>query len=122
MFLVNLKSLYPFWAIYFQGVGARVSLKVAPKGSRKGKKVWKFRFLGCFSKSKMEEWDQNVWNIFHQFYITILCSTTYLLEVYACVLLKVDTKGSPRGKKKLWKCRLLGFVSKEKMEECNQQV
>ena len=89
----------PCWAIYFQGVGARVSLKVASKGSRKGQKVWKFRFLGCFSKSKMEEWDQNVWNIFYQFYITILCSTTYFVEVHACVLLKVDTKGSPRGKK-----------------------
>ena len=34
----QLEITIPCSAIYFQGVGARVSLKVASKGSRKGKK------------------------------------------------------------------------------------
>ena len=36
--------------------------------------LWKYRFLGCFSKAKMEECDQKVWNVFNQFDITIPCS------------------------------------------------
>ena len=47
----------------------------------------------------MEEGDQNVWNVFNQFDITISSVATYLVEVGARVSLKVATKGSPRGKK-----------------------
>ena len=41
-------------ATYFQEVGAHVSLKVATKRSLRTKKIWKFKFLGGFSKAKME--------------------------------------------------------------------
>ena len=51
----------PCSATYFMEVGARVSLKVATKGSIRGKKkLGKFRFLGFFSKVKTEERDQKV--------------------------------------------------------------
>ena len=84
---------------YFLEVGARVLLEVATKSFIRGKKLWKFRFLGCFSKEKTEECDQKVWNVFDQFDITIPCSDTYFLEVGARVSLQVVTKGSIRGKK-----------------------
>ena len=84
-------------------VDGHVSLKLATKGSLRSKKSWKFRCLGCFSKTKTEECNQNVWYAFDQFYITWPCSgsVTYLLEVGARVSLKVTIKGFPRGKKVL---------------------
>ena len=85
-------------AAYFPEVGARVSLTVVNKGSTRGKKLWKFRFLGCFSKAKIEECDQKVWNAFNQFDITLPCSVRYFLEVGARVSLKVAIKGPRRGK------------------------
>ena len=69
--------------------------------SIRGKKLWKFRFLGCFGKGKMKEYDQKVWNVFDQFGIAIPCPTTYFLEVGARVSLKVANKGSNRGKENL---------------------
>ena len=42
----------PCSATYFLEVGAHVSLKVATKVSLEGKKLWKFKFLGCFFQSK----------------------------------------------------------------------
>ena len=42
---------------------------------------------------------QNLWNIFDQFGITILCSAIYFLEVSGCVSLKVATKEFLGGKK-----------------------
>ena len=45
------------------------------------------------------ECDKKVRNNFNQCDITIPCSATYFLEVGACVLLKVATKGFIRGKK-----------------------
>ena len=57
----------------------------------------------------MEECDQNVWNVFNQFDITISSVATYLVEVGARVSLKVVTKGSPRGKKKHGKFGFLGY-------------
>ena len=51
-----------------------------------------------FSKTKTEEYNQKVWNIFDQFGITIPCSATHFLQVGARVSLKVTTKGSLRGK------------------------
>ena len=61
-------------AKFFLEVGAHVSFKIATKGLLEVKKLWKFRFLGYFSKVKMEECDQKVWNVFNQFDITIPCS------------------------------------------------
>ena len=57
-------------------------MKVATKGSIRDKKLSKFRFSGCFSKTKVEECDQNVLNVFYQFGITIPCSATYFLNKY----------------------------------------
>ena len=47
----------------------------------------------------MDEFDQKVWNDFHQFAIAIPCLATYFLEVGARLSLKVATKESFRGKK-----------------------
>ena len=88
----------PCSATYFLEVGADVSLKVATKGSIRGKKLWKIRFLGSFSKAKTEECDLKVWNVFDQFGISIACSDTYILEFGARVSLEVATKGSIRDK------------------------
>ena len=63
----------PCSATYFLEVGAHVSLKVATRGSLRGKKLWKLRFLSCSSKAKIEECDQIVGNVFDQFSITIPC-------------------------------------------------
>ena len=63
------------------------------------KKLWKVRFLGCFSNAKTEEWDQKVWNVSDQFRITIPGSATYFVAVGACISLKVANKGSITGKK-----------------------
>ena len=82
-------------------MGAPVSLKVAIKVYFRGKELWKFNFLGWFSKAKTEECDQKVWNVFYQFGISIPCSATYFLEVGAHVSFKVATKGSLQVKKTL---------------------
>ena len=44
-------------------VGAHVSLKATPKGSLRGKKLQKLRFLLCFCQEKTEECDQKVPNV-----------------------------------------------------------
>ena len=49
----------------------------------------------------MEEFDQKVANVFHQFGISIPCLTAYFWEVGAHVSLKVATKVSPRSQKTL---------------------
>ena len=49
----------------------------------------------------MQECNQKSWHAFTQFDIVILCSARYSQDVGARVLLKVVTKGSPRGKKTL---------------------
>ena len=49
----------------FLEVGGHFSFEVATKVSRKGQKLWKFRFLAFFSKAKMEECNQKVWNTFN---------------------------------------------------------
>ena len=51
----------------------------------------------------------------------MLCSATYFLEVGACILLKVTTKGSRTGKKELQKFSVLGSFSKAKTEECDKK-
>ena len=120
MFLINLASLYLAQIHYFLEVGARVLLEVATKIFIRGKKLWKFRFLSCFSKCKREECDQKVWDVFDQFDITIPCSDTYFLEVDARVSLKVVTKGSIRGKKTL-KIQIFRLFSNVKTEDCDQK-
>ena len=103
----------PCLATYSLEVGAHVSLKVANKRSIRGKKVFKFRFLGCFSKAKTKQCHLKVGNLFYQSDITKSCSATYFLEVGASISLKVASKGSIRDKKTLknWIFRLL-FYSK----------
>ena len=113
-------------ATNFLETDARVSLKVATKGPLRGKKLWKYIFLGCFSKVKTEECDTKRLKFFYQFGITISCLVTYFLEVGARVSLKVATKGSLKItlkiSKKLWKYIFLGCFSKAKTEECEQKV
>ena len=93
-------------ATYLLKVLVRFSVNVATKTS--------FR-------DKTEECDQNFWNIFDQFGITIACSATNFLDVCARVLLKVATKVFVEVKK-FWKFRFLGPLSKAKTEECDQKV
>ena len=64
------------------------------------KKLWKFRFLGCFSKAKTDECYQRNCSSSDKFGITIRCSATYFLEAGVRVSLKAATKGSLGGKKK----------------------
>ena len=71
----------PSSATYFLEVGAHISLKVATKGSIRGKKLWKFRFLGSFSKLKTEECDKKVWNVFDQFGIFSGSTYTRFIEI-----------------------------------------
>ena len=54
----------PCSATYFLEVGAHVSLNVATKVSLEGKKLWKFKFLGCFSKAKTEDCNLKDWYVF----------------------------------------------------------
>ena len=80
-------------------VSAHVLLKVVKKGSFRGKKkLWKFRFLGYYSKAKKqkktEKSDQKHLNFSDKFGMLIPCSDTYYLEVSAYFSLKVATKGS----------------------------
>ena len=63
------------------------------------KKLWKYRYLGSFSKAKTEDCDQNVWNVYDQFGITIPCSATYFMEVGSYVSLKMAIKVFLRAKK-----------------------
>ena len=95
-------------------------MKEATKASIKGKKLWRFSFLGSFSTAKTEVCDQKVWNVLGQFGICIACSGIYFVEVGARVSLKVTTKGSIRGF--TWKFRVSGRFSAEKREECDQKV
>ena len=83
------------------GVGAPVSLKVATKRFLRVKKLWKFRVLGYFSKSKTEECHKKGWHALDQFDITLRCWATYFLKVGDCVSLKVVTEVFFRGKKPL---------------------
>ena len=96
-FPISIDSL----ASCFLKVGARVSLKVATKGSIRGKKkkLWKFIFLGCFSKASREKRDKKVWNVFDEFNISIACWAICLLEVGARISLNAATKGFIAGKK-----------------------
>ena len=88
--------------------------------SQNEKRLWKFRFLGCFSIAKSEECNQKVWNFLHQSDITIACSAPYFIEVGGRGSLEVPTKGSPRGKKKRWKVRFLGCFLKQKRRSGTQ--
>ena len=72
----------------------------ATNGSgRVKKKLWKYRSLGSFSKAKVEDCYQNVWNVYDQFGITIPCSATYFMEVGSYVSLKMAIKVFLRAKK-----------------------
>ena len=96
-----------------------VSLKVAPKGILYVQKLWKFRSLGCPSKSKMDECNQKNWSFSAQSGMQLPGLDTYFLEVDASVSLRVATKGHFRDKK-LWKFRFESCFSKVKTKECDQ--
>ena len=112
---------FPCSATYFLQVGAGVVLKVATKGSVRGKKLWKFRHLGPFSKGKTEESDKKLWTVFDAFGISIPSVAANFLEVGACVSLKLATKGSLRGKK-LWRVRFLFCCFNTKREGFNEDI
>ena len=65
----------------------------------KVKKLWKFGFLGCFSKAKTEECDQKNWDFSDKVGMIMVVSVTYFLEKSAHVSLKVATDDSFRDKK-----------------------
>ena len=79
-------------------MSGHVSLKVATDDLLEIKKLWKLRFLGCFSKAKMEECDQKDWNISDKFAVIMPDSDKDFLEVSAHVSLKVATDNSFRDK------------------------
>ena len=68
-------------------------------GCKIEKTLLKISFSGVFSKAETEECDQKVWKAFDQLDVVKFCSTTYFLEVRACVSLKLATKGFLGGKK-----------------------
>ena len=86
-------------ATYHLEVGVPFSVRLATKASFEGKKNWKSKFLGYFSKAKMEEYDQNKLSLSDKFGMLLSGLDTYFLEVSAHTLLKVATKRSFRGKK-----------------------
>ena len=77
---------------YFLEVSVHALLKVATKGSFRGKKYENVAFLGYFSKAKTEECSQIVWSVCSRFGIIIPCSAKYFLKVGKCVSLRVPTK------------------------------
>ena len=114
-------STIPCSATYSLKVCARLSLKVATKGSISGKKNLKIYIFRLFLKEKTEKSDQKVGNVFDQFGIAIPCSATYFLKVSARLSLKVATKGSISGKKNL-KIYIFRLFLKEKTEKSDQKV
>ena len=70
---------------YFLEVSAHALLKVATKGSFRGKKSKNLAFLGYFSEVKRKECDQKDWSVCNRFFIIIPFSTTFFLEVGARV-------------------------------------
>ena len=111
---------------YFLEVSVHALLKVATKGSFRGKKCENVAFLGYFSQAKMEECNQIVWSVCSRFGIIIPCSAKYFLKVGKCVSLSVPTKVFLEVKKtwkfeKLLNLKFLDYFSKTKTEECDQE-
>ena len=92
--------LLPSSDTFFLEVTANVSLKVATQGYFKGKKLWKFRFLGCFTKAKRKEY----WSSSEKFGITKPFSATCFPQVGVRVSLKAATKGCKKN------CKILDFT------------
>ena len=127
---VRPKSLKCFWSIWhhytllsyiFSGSKCTRFIESSHRTVNRGKKLSKSRFLSWVSKTKTEECNLNIWNVFDQFFITIPCSATYALEIGARDSLKVATRWSTRIKKNS-KFRLFGCFSKVKTEECDLRV
>ena len=112
--------LMPGLDIYFLKVRAHALLKVATKGSFRGKKSENLAFLGYFSEEKSEECSLKDWSVCNIFGIITSSSATYFLEVGARVSLKVATEVFLEIKK-LLKFRFLDYFSKAKTEECDQE-
>ena len=79
------------------------------------------KLLYYFYKVENEECGQEDWSASDKFGIITPCSSKYHLEMGAPVSLKVATKASFGGKKKLIKLRSSASLSKEETEECNQE-
>ena len=114
---MQLKSLKFYWLIWhhynlfrytFSGSRCTRFSESSHQCLLEVKELWKFRFLGWFSKWNTGECDRKFWNVFDQFGITIPCRVTYFLEVGARVY--------------WWKFRFLGSFPKVDTEECDQKV
>ena len=84
------------------------------------KKSKHLAFLSYFSEVEMEECDQKNRSVYRRFGIVIRYSLTYLLEVGACVSLKVATKDLLEVKK-LLRLRFLDYFFKAETEKYNQE-
>ena len=84
---------------YFLEVCSHALLKVATKGSFRGKKSECLAILGHFSEAKSKEYYQKKWSSCNRFGIIIPCLAKYFLDVGALVSLKVTTKTYFRDKK-----------------------
>ena len=103
---------------YFADVGAHFSLKA----SFRGKKLLKFRFLGCCSKSKTEDDDQKDWSYSNKFGIIKACSATYHLEVGSTISLQVATKACFWGKKNFEKQGFYATFLKQKRSSATKKT
>ena len=105
-------------ATYFWKVNCTLLLKGVTKASLRNKKFWKFRFLGYFSESTTEDYKRKYWSARKRFEITIPSWATYL-EVSAHISLKIARESFLEAKilRKFW---FLGYFSKAKTEECDQ--
>ena len=108
-------------ATNFLETDARVSLKVATKGPLRGKKLWKYIFLGCFSKVKTEECDTKRLKFFLSIWHYNILFSYIFPGSRGTRFIESSTKGSLRGKK-LWNFSFSGCFSKAKTEECEQKV
>ena len=109
----------PCSCTYFLKVAARVSLKIATKGSIGSKKNSEnLYFWVVFLKEKNGGVRTKSWKFSDQFGINIPCLAACFLEVCARVSLKVASKGLLEIKR-LWKIGFLGCFSKVKTEECD---
>ena len=96
---VSLRNLLYFFQLHIFLKKVHVfHWKQPPKGFLEVKKLWKFRFYSCSSKTKTEECNQKIWNFSAKSGMPLPGSATYSLEVGARLSLKVVTKGCFRGK------------------------
>ena len=90
---------YTFFSYIFSGNRLTHFIESShPLSILKVKKLWKFGFLGCFSKTKTEQRDQKNWNFSDKYGMITPGSAIYFLEKSAHASLKVGTDDSFREK------------------------